>query len=246
MNYKNIYNQLIAKAQLRNTGQDNHHIIPKSLGGSNEADNLVLLTHKEHYVAHHLLMKFNRCKETCYAFRLMTQMRTQRITARVFENLKRDFAKQVSKTHKGKILSEETKAKIRAKRKLQTFSDETKALWSRQRKGTQMGKDNHMFGKTHKPESIAKMIENRSGEKHFAVKGYYITPWGKFLTAGEAADANAELHINHTSLRKWCKQDHKTVRKQSYEASQYLNSLNEDTIGKTFKDIGFGYEEIAK
>jgi hypothetical protein len=32
-----------------------HHIVPKSLGGSNELSNLVLLTAKEHFIAHLLL-----------------------------------------------------------------------------------------------------------------------------------------------------------------------------------------------
>lgn len=36
---------------------EKHHIIPKSLGGSNDADNIVVLTGREHYVAHRLLCK---------------------------------------------------------------------------------------------------------------------------------------------------------------------------------------------
>lgn len=36
---------------------ERHHKIPKSLGGSDDAYNLVLLTAKEHYTAHHLLTK---------------------------------------------------------------------------------------------------------------------------------------------------------------------------------------------
>ena len=34
-----------------------HHILPKSIGGSNEKYNLVLLTAREHYLAHYLLYK---------------------------------------------------------------------------------------------------------------------------------------------------------------------------------------------
>lgn len=37
---------------------EKHHIIPRSLGGKNTKDNLVLLTGKEHYIVHHLLSKF--------------------------------------------------------------------------------------------------------------------------------------------------------------------------------------------
>lgn len=63
MDYIRIYNQLIDKAQLETTRSkktgyyERHHITPKSLGGSDDADNLVLLTAQEHYIAHHLLCK---------------------------------------------------------------------------------------------------------------------------------------------------------------------------------------------
>lgn len=36
---------------------EKHHIIPKSLGGNNDQENLVKLTAKEHFVVHHLLIK---------------------------------------------------------------------------------------------------------------------------------------------------------------------------------------------
>ena len=39
------------------TNKEIHHIIPKSLGGSNEKENLVCLTIREHYIAHLLLIK---------------------------------------------------------------------------------------------------------------------------------------------------------------------------------------------
>jgi hypothetical protein len=57
------YQSLIEKAQKKNrvfiTGEgifERHHIIPRCLGG----EEIVLLTHKEHYVAHHLLTKFTK------------------------------------------------------------------------------------------------------------------------------------------------------------------------------------------
>lgn len=54
--YYNIINA--AKSRKINSGYtENHHIIPKSLGGTNEFDNLVLLLPREHYIAHLLLIK---------------------------------------------------------------------------------------------------------------------------------------------------------------------------------------------
>lgn len=58
MNYKKIYDQLIQHAQARvsiSGYTENHHIIPKALGGSDSKSNLVKLTLREHYIAHKLL-----------------------------------------------------------------------------------------------------------------------------------------------------------------------------------------------
>lgn len=79
MNYKIIYDNLIAKGKNRIKIDDYyeiHHIIPRCCGGSNEPDNLVKLTAKEHYVAHHLLMLMYKdtehYRQLIYAFRYMT------------------------------------------------------------------------------------------------------------------------------------------------------------------------------
>ena len=59
MNYKKIYDQLIERAKMRTLEgySENHHIIPKCMGGSNELDNFVALTGREHFIAHLLLAK---------------------------------------------------------------------------------------------------------------------------------------------------------------------------------------------
>lgn len=62
MNYERIYNNLIERAKSRNitnTYYERHHIIPRCLGGTNEACNLVNLTPEEHYLAHQLLVKMH-------------------------------------------------------------------------------------------------------------------------------------------------------------------------------------------
>ena len=60
MNYQVLYASLIKKAQKRTANTEyteNHHIIPKCMGGDDSDNNLVELTGREHYVAHQLLAK---------------------------------------------------------------------------------------------------------------------------------------------------------------------------------------------
>lgn len=59
--YHRWYDELCAKARNRDIPTaytEVHHIKPRSLGGSDDESNLVRLTYKEHYAAHHLLTKF--------------------------------------------------------------------------------------------------------------------------------------------------------------------------------------------
>ena len=80
MNYKkNYYDYISYVKSLNRSKQDNvyyekHHILPKSLGGNDEPTNLVLLTAREHYLAHYLLCKFttdNQKKSMLWAFHRM-------------------------------------------------------------------------------------------------------------------------------------------------------------------------------
>jgi 5-methylcytosine-specific restriction endonuclease McrA len=57
--YAHWYYAIIHNAQNRTTSEytETHHIIPKSLGGSNRKNNLVKLTSREHFICHLLLTK---------------------------------------------------------------------------------------------------------------------------------------------------------------------------------------------
>jgi hypothetical protein len=57
MDYQKIYNQIINRAQNRQLQgyKENHHIIPRCLGGVDDKENLVELTAREHFLCHKLL-----------------------------------------------------------------------------------------------------------------------------------------------------------------------------------------------
>ena len=59
MDYKLHYKTLIDRARNRsiNGYTEQHHIVPRCVGGSDDSDNLVRLTAREHFVAHQLLIK---------------------------------------------------------------------------------------------------------------------------------------------------------------------------------------------
>lgn len=80
MDFKSIYEQLIASAQARpivpSSYAEVHHIKPRCMGGSDSKKNLVPLTAREHFMAHKLLARIHRGtkyeKRLCHAVVLMS------------------------------------------------------------------------------------------------------------------------------------------------------------------------------
>lgn len=94
------YEDFINEIKKENRGIDHergyeiHHIIPKSLGGSNESNNLVKLTYFEHLVAHYLLARDSNEPEMFVAFILMTGKKV--LDKKQLNNLSEDTLKEFS------------------------------------------------------------------------------------------------------------------------------------------------------
>ena len=85
MNYERIYNELMSSRLLmkdqrmilkkQGTYFERHHIKPISMGGDKSyalgSDNIVLLTAREHYLAHRMLWLIYRTREMGFAFHKM-------------------------------------------------------------------------------------------------------------------------------------------------------------------------------
>lgn len=102
--YTKIYNSIIHNAQARelldNVYVEKHHIIPRSLKGTNDPTNLVKLTAREHYICHLLLTKItigeNKIKMVYAAWRMMCRQkdskRDYKITSRTYQRIKEERA----------------------------------------------------------------------------------------------------------------------------------------------------------
>jgi len=121
MNYSRHYDRLIDRARNREvTGYvERHHILPRCLGGSDDASNIVKLTAEEHYVAHQLLVKMHPGNhKLVWALKNMTKgnARQQR-NNKEYGWTRRLFAKMLSETSRGRTPSAEARAKMSAARK---------------------------------------------------------------------------------------------------------------------------------
>lgn len=192
MNYKNIYDDLILRAKALNRVKlekgsedcvyyESHHIIPKCLGGSNNKDNLVLLTAREHFVAHKLLLTiYPNNKSLIHSLWMMSNCnninkyntRNYKVSSKEYASLKEEYSKIVSERVKGvnnpmygssrtgkmnpnfgNVFSEETREKIRKKATGRIVSPETRSKLREYGKKFRTGENSPMFGKKHSEQT---------------------------------------------------------------------------------------------
>lgn len=82
----------------------------------------------------------------------------------------------------------------------------------------------------------------RMGINNPEFKGYYITPFGRFITKKEIIEACPTICGNFI---RWCKSNTSIISNACYSRNTYLqNNYPKSIIGKTFEDLGFSFEYI--
>lgn len=108
MNYKKIYNEIINIARSRAKPEcycERHHIVPKSMGGSEGKSNIVILTAREHFICHWLLKKIHNNVQCIFAFHCMTKPvgnGRQRYSSHSFKYAREAMSKIMSERMSGK------------------------------------------------------------------------------------------------------------------------------------------------
>jgi hypothetical protein len=142
MDYKRIYDNLIQsrlllkeeRIKLKKQGEyfEGHHIIPKSMGGEGNKGvhrhpNIVILTAREHYIAHALLWLIHRNPPMARAFWTMFSVNSKKVvtSARMFEAVKKDIHSMWT-PEKRKEASDAEKARA-------NWTPEKREQWRKQR-----------------------------------------------------------------------------------------------------------------
>ena len=106
--YIDRYNKLIDYARSSQVGGylEIHHIIPKSLGGDDNPNNLIILSSRMHFLAHWMLWKAYDTDELAYAFWAMShqkkrgqEKRYSKINSKTYALLKERRSKLISESN---------------------------------------------------------------------------------------------------------------------------------------------------
>ena len=170
--YTNTYNSIVNRASQRilDGYTETHHIIPRSLGGEDTPDNLVVLTPREHFICHWLLTKMVDNKRDQWSminalgFMIWAENDNQeryKVNARLYEQLKQKHSDMKSwamtgerNPQYGKKWSEERKQAFKEQRAKQAPMSEEAREKIRQSR----------LGKTWTDEQKKIMGERRSGQ----------------------------------------------------------------------------------
>ena len=143
------------KAKKQGEYYEGHHIIPKAKGGTGISSsglkhpNIVLLTAREHFLAHWLLWKIYRDRSSALAFHKMLSSNDKQnrvISSRGYEEARLAF----SETNKGNQYG---------KGKTRIITEEQKRKHSELMKGKYSGNNNPFYGKKHNDESRLKISD---------------------------------------------------------------------------------------
>lgn len=102
--YTKCYYSIINRATSRNLVgyYETHHIVPKSLGGSDDLNNLVKLTAREHYICHLLLVKMTSGEDyhkMLYCYTIMSGRKLY--NSKKYQLFKREYSEINSKLRSG-------------------------------------------------------------------------------------------------------------------------------------------------
>ena len=159
MNYRKLYFRIIENRKCNplpeNIYGETHHIIPRSIGGSNDPDNLVRLTPREHFICHYLLTKmypegsyeWHKMNHAFLMMKAASSNQKRYFNSRLYEASKTRFSIVMSKEQKGKRNSQYGKCwiyneelKVSKKINKAELEDWIKKGW---KKGRVIGWDNY-------------------------------------------------------------------------------------------------------
>ena len=199
MNYKKIYDQLINKRkniEILHKSKvycEKHHIIPKSLGGNDDKNNLVNLTAREHYIAHKLLQFYYKNKFGKYSHEYIAMHHAlwqmshlkkynKYISSREYDKRKIENAQFMSIRMSGENNPRYNKPVSQHTRQLISIANTGRIPWMKGKKHStksrklmkehaydRRGDKNPMYGKHHDKSSISLMKEHaydRRGDKN--------------------------------------------------------------------------------
>jgi hypothetical protein len=155
-----------------------HHIVPRSLGGSDDAGNLIRITARQHYIAHWMLARALGGSASRAFFMMSNFGKYGQVNSTTYQIARKEYADRVSEQLKlnpnipaftdehreklrqakiGRKLSEQTRHRVSAAQRGRKLSEETRRRISEAKKGIAT----RGYGWKHSDATRKKMTESQ-------------------------------------------------------------------------------------
>ncbi len=235
--YAKWYFSIIIKSKDRQIPNDIyteiHHVIPKCLKGTNDSSNLARLTAKEHFVCHLLLTKMTTGRDQnkmIYAVWRMCCIGDKSQRHKVVGSVYQRIREEVVRLQENKVVSFETRLKIKKARALQVITDETRNNMSR----AQKGKPSHRKGKKLPLQHAINAGKARRGFKY----------WNNGSNTRQARECPGSGWILG-SLVKWTEEMHSRM-KTSQQGKKWYNDSQKEICAKEHPGCGWVRGRLPK
>lgn len=235
MDWQKIHDQIIDKAKHRvfKNYTETHHILPKCLGGTDDKDNLVKLTAREHFIVHKILCIIypNESKLHWASFMMAnckgnnSQHRVYRIGSREYQRLRESLT-----------VSDETRKKISESKKGQRsrlgaiLSKETKDKISKSRLGSTSPIKGKKLSNEHK-EKLSMSAKDRPRRKHTdETKEKMSSTWDKKKAEGYESPLKGKPRTEETKQK--ISKSKKGVKRKPF-TEEHLDKMSKSLKGKT-------------
>lgn len=211
MNYQKIYDQIIDRARNRklNCYKEKHHVTPRCLGGSDNKDNLVELTAREHFICHWLLCRtYPENKKLAKAFNMMCQGKNVKQHRHIPSSRAIEEAKELDR-----------QARKGAKKTQESIEKRT---------DTRREKDNYKRTK----ESVMKGIETRRQRNSYKGREFTAVHLGKLAKAHEKPIQQINLNGEVVSV-------YKSLSTASIVTSYNISGISRAATGRSKLYKGF-------
>jgi hypothetical protein len=213
------YEMLVTDSSTEKLGGycERHHIIPRSMGGTDDPENLVYVTARNHLFLHYWLWVGTGDQKLGHAYFSMANTNWLKYDDTPFVN-----ESMVQAYEKARIAHAEAS---RERNTGKTHSVETRAKMSRSRSG----KKNPMFGKTRSAETRAKISEKKTGNTGSlsprSKKVLMKLDCGLVFSYGSAREAGRCLGKSHTGIAVHCR---KGTKGFSYATNNDVSTTGAD------------------
>lgn len=272
--YKKTYQSLINRAKIRNWKKDScdvyleyHHIIPKCLGGTDEEDNIVSLTFREHLVAHKLLIRmYPNVSGLRLAVHFMITVlkggkrqklvyinsngKKRNFTSRELEEYRSGVISRNKELKTGTKASEETKKKLSKIRKGKKRRNSTREAISKGRRGIEFSEEHKKkLSESGKQKHLSKESRQKISGENSLKSRRVIDPKGQIFTSARECAKHYKVTEN-TVTSKWMKDPKRGFKYLDLPFSGYKvqgpDGTIYDSLSKAGKLIGRAKSTIKR